>query len=120
MNYRLGPLGWPQGAEAAERGLLNLGLKDQLAALEWVQKNIRAFGGDPKKVMIPHVHAHGRVNRWPCLGHGIRRECGFNVHSEPLPWLQPQEVSSRCCMFFFRIAIVRLPTPAADHGIRFW
>ena len=53
VNYRLGPFGWPQGAEAAERGLLNLGLKDQLAGLKWVQKNIRAFGGDPNEVMTP-------------------------------------------------------------------
>ncbi|KAK7051297.1 hypothetical protein VNI00_004797 [Paramarasmius palmivorus] len=50
FNYRLGPLGFPQGQEAADRGALNLGLKDQLVALEWVKKNVRAFGGDPNKV----------------------------------------------------------------------
>ena len=51
FNYRLGPLGFPQGQEAADRHALNLGLKDQLAALEWVQHNIGAFGGDKNKVM---------------------------------------------------------------------
>jgi hypothetical protein len=50
MNYRLGPLGFPQGPEAVERGALNLGLHDQWVALEWVQKNIASFGGDPRKV----------------------------------------------------------------------
>ena len=50
MNYRLGPLGFPQGPEAVERGALNLGLHDQWAALEWVQNNIASFGGDPRKV----------------------------------------------------------------------
>uniref|UniRef100_A0A0W0GDA0 Carboxylesterase type B domain-containing protein n=1 Tax=Moniliophthora roreri TaxID=221103 RepID=A0A0W0GDA0_MONRR len=50
FNYRLGPLGFPIGAEAAEKGALNLGLRDQLAALEWVQQNIAAFGGDKDKV----------------------------------------------------------------------
>lgn len=50
MNYRLGPLGFPQGVEAGERGILNLGLKDQLACLEWIQANIGAFGGDKRKV----------------------------------------------------------------------
>ena len=32
INHHLGSLGWLQGAEAAKRGLLNLGLKDQLVA----------------------------------------------------------------------------------------
>lgn len=35
FNYRLGPLGFPQGAEAERKGILNLALKDQLAALKW-------------------------------------------------------------------------------------
>ncbi|SJL04003.1 uncharacterized protein ARMOST_07360 [Armillaria ostoyae] len=52
FNYRLGPLGFPQGKEAADREKLNLGIKDELAALEWVQHNIGAFGGDKKKVTV--------------------------------------------------------------------
>jgi acetylcholinesterase len=50
MNYRLGPLGFPQGPEAITRASLNLGLQDQWVALEWVQNNIAFFGGDPSKV----------------------------------------------------------------------
>lgn len=50
LDYRLGPLGFPQGSEAGNRGILNLGLKDQLAALTWVHENIDAFGGDKNKV----------------------------------------------------------------------
>ncbi|KAH9999289.1 Alpha/Beta hydrolase protein [Russula vinacea] len=52
LNYRLGPLGFPQGPEAVEQGALNLGLRDQWAALEWVQNNIASFGGDPRKVTV--------------------------------------------------------------------
>ncbi|KAF7366897.1 Carboxylic ester hydrolase [Mycena sanguinolenta] len=51
-NYRLGPLGFPQGKEADSKGALNLGLKDQLAALQWVQLHIETFGGDKSKVTV--------------------------------------------------------------------
>lgn len=50
MNYRIGPLGFPQGPEAVQRAVLNLGLHDQWAALEWVHNNIASFGADPRKV----------------------------------------------------------------------
>ncbi|KXN82865.1 Lipase 2 [Leucoagaricus sp. SymC.cos] len=52
FNYRLGPLGFPQGQEAANQKALNLALKDEIAALEWVQQNIGAFGGDISKVTV--------------------------------------------------------------------
>ncbi|KAJ7206506.1 triacylglycerol lipase, partial [Mycena pura] len=52
FNYRVGPLGFPQGQEADNRGALNLGLKDQIAALQWVQMNIEIFGGDKDKVTV--------------------------------------------------------------------
>jgi acetylcholinesterase len=52
MNYRLGPLGFPQGHEAADKSALNLGLKDQLTGLQWIQENIQVFGGDKDKVCV--------------------------------------------------------------------
>lgn len=55
FNYRLGPLGFPQGQEAVNKGALNLGLKDVLAALQWVQENIETFGGDKDKVSFIHA-----------------------------------------------------------------
>ena len=54
FNYRIGPLGFPQGPEAAKRGALNLGLHDQWVALQWVKNNIALFGGDPRKVCSRH------------------------------------------------------------------
>jgi para-nitrobenzyl esterase len=48
FNYRLGI----EGFLPLEGGDTNLGLRDQLAALRWVQENIEAFGGDPNKVTV--------------------------------------------------------------------
>ena len=56
INYRLGPLGYfahPALTKAAgARPTGNFGLMDQIAALKWVQRNIAAFGGDPKNVTV--------------------------------------------------------------------
>lgn len=54
INYRLGPLGFLYfNDEQRKQGFENnLGIKDQMAALEWVQQNIAAFGGDPAQVTI--------------------------------------------------------------------
>lgn len=50
MNYRLGALGFLSLNHANSTG--NAGLKDQVLALKWVQRNIKSFGGDPRKVTI--------------------------------------------------------------------
>ncbi|KAL2131137.1 hypothetical protein VTI74DRAFT_5522 [Chaetomium olivicolor] len=57
FNYRVGALGFLPSDVTAREGLLNLGLRDQQALFEWVQDNIEAFGGDPKKVTLMGLSA---------------------------------------------------------------
>jgi para-nitrobenzyl esterase len=56
LNYRLGRLGFfafpALSREHPEEFKGNYAYMDQIAALEWVQKNIASFGGDPKNVTI--------------------------------------------------------------------
>ncbi|WP_348538062.1 carboxylesterase family protein [Nocardia carnea] len=55
INYRLGAFGYADFSEFSTPGSpyeSNLGLRDQIAALRWVQANIAEFGGDPGNVTI--------------------------------------------------------------------
>jgi para-nitrobenzyl esterase len=56
INYRVGVLGFmahPElSKESGHNSSGNYGFLDQIAALQWVQKNIAAFGGDPTNVTI--------------------------------------------------------------------
>ena len=55
IAYRVGPLGFLAHPELSREGggaSGNYGLMDQVAALEWVKRNIAQFGGDPANVTI--------------------------------------------------------------------
>ncbi len=64
VNYRLGPLGFfahpalVKNAEGEPVG--DYGLMDQIAALQWVQRNAAAIGGDPSRVTVFGESAGGQ------------------------------------------------------------
>ncbi len=65
LNYRLGAFGFfahPALTAAAkpDEPLVNYGLMDQIAALQWVKRNIAAFGGDPDNVTLFGESAGGQ------------------------------------------------------------
>ncbi len=64
INYRLGAFGYlaleELAAESGDGSAGNYGLLDQITALEWVQRNIAGFGGDPGNVTIFGESAGGK------------------------------------------------------------
>jgi len=58
-NYRLGALGFLDARRIG--GVANNGLRDAIAALEWVRDNIEAFGGNPDRVTAFGESAGGGV-----------------------------------------------------------
>ncbi|WP_370350287.1 carboxylesterase/lipase family protein [Catenulispora sp. EB89] len=54
VDYRLGMLGWTElgGLDRRYAGSGNNGLRDEIAALTFVQRQIRGFGGDPRDVTV--------------------------------------------------------------------
>jgi carboxylesterase type B len=52
FGYRIGALGFLPSKLSAKEGALNLGLKDQICLLEWVEENIGKFGGDKDCVTL--------------------------------------------------------------------
>ena len=56
ISYRLGAFGY---LHDMDNRIVNLGLKDQIAALRWVRENISCFGGDPDKITLAGQSAGG-------------------------------------------------------------
>jgi carboxylesterase type B len=59
IQYRLGAFGFLSSAEVAKHGTTNAGVYDMHFALQWVQKYISRFGGDPDQVTITGESAGG-------------------------------------------------------------
>ena len=101
IAYRVGILGFmahPElSAENRSKVSGNYGLLDMIAGLQWVQKNIAAFGGDPKKVTIFGESAGGIAVSELCasplakgLFHGAISQSGGSF-GPPRPTTYPGE-----------------------------
>jgi para-nitrobenzyl esterase len=105
IAYRVGPIGFlahPElSAETTNRVSGNYGLLDMIAGLQWVQKNIAAFGGDPDKVTIFGESAGGIAVSMLCaspqakgLFHGAISQSGGSF-GPPRPTTFPGENMKR-------------------------
>ncbi|XP_059613338.1 venom carboxylesterase-6-like [Phlebotomus argentipes] len=57
INYRVGAMGFLSTEDEVVPG--NMGLKDQVVALQWVKENIHFFGGNPNSVTLTGLSAGG-------------------------------------------------------------
>jgi para-nitrobenzyl esterase len=87
IAYRVGPLGFlahPElSSQTRNKVSGNYGLLDMISSLQWIQKNIAAFGGDPRRVTIFGESAGGIAVSMLCasplakgLFHGAISESG--------------------------------------------
>ncbi|KAK4996355.1 hypothetical protein LTR66_004013 [Elasticomyces elasticus] len=89
IQYRLSAFGFLSSTEIRENGIANAGLLDQRAALAWVQRNIRSFGGDPSKVTIIGGSAGGGSVMNQMILYGGVANPPFRAVVAEYPWWQP-------------------------------
>lgn len=69
FSYRIGALGFLPSKLSAKEGALNLGLKDQICLLDWVEENIGYFGGNKDHITLiglsAGAHSVGAFHDYP-------------------------------------------------------
>lgn len=78
INYRLGSWGFLQSPQILAEGSSNAGLLDQRMALHWIQENIQAFGGDPRRVVVWGESAGAQSIAYQMLGYNGRDDGLFH------------------------------------------
>ncbi|XP_014362171.2 esterase FE4 [Papilio machaon] len=114
LNYRLGILGFLSLGQKGASG--NMGLKDQLLALKWVQQNIAQFGGDPKNVTIFGVSAGGASVEYLLLSpttKGLFHKAIAQSGSSLLHWAQNNEIEKLA----YKIPLIKKKFPGNNDEL---
>jgi carboxylesterase type B len=125
INYRLGPFGFLDLRSILGSGYedsANLGLKDQLAAIEWVVRHIENFGGDPDRITIFGESAGGMsvgslVASPAARGLFSRAICQSGAAHNALLPSQAQAIAEMYCETLCEVAHSR-PSDAKDILLR--
>uniref|UniRef100_A0A182K574 carboxylesterase n=1 Tax=Anopheles christyi TaxID=43041 RepID=A0A182K574_9DIPT len=99
VNYRLGPLGFLSTEDDVIAG--NFGLKDQVTALQWVQKNIKYFGGDANRVTLSGFSAGSasvHLHYLSPLSRGLFQRAIGHSGSALNPWVMVERAAEKTNM----------------------
>jgi para-nitrobenzyl esterase len=123
INYRLGPLGYfahPALIKEAKPGepVANYGLMDQIAALKWVQRNIAAFGGDPKNVTVFGESAGGMSTLALLATPAARGLYQKAIVESGLGWFEPVSLSKEAAEGAAALAKIGVPETATAAELR--
>lgn len=77
INYRVSIFGFARLPILKEQKALNLGMRDQRAAFEWVRSHIAAFGGDPERVTSFGTSSGGTFSALQLMAYGGERGVPF-------------------------------------------
>ena len=94
VQYRLGAYGFLNAAAVRSDGTANVGLLDQRSALNWVNRHIQAFGGDPNRVTISGGSAGGGSVTAQMMMYGGVSNPPFHAAIAEYPWWQPYHDSA--------------------------
>lgn len=90
IQYRLGAFGFLPGDDVRNGGALNAGLLDMNFALQWVQRHISKFGGDPTRVTIAGESAGGAAAMYQAMAYGGKQQPLFQNIIAASPWIPYQ------------------------------
>ena len=102
ISYRLGALGY---LWLPEKGIANLGLKDQQTALRWINRNIAHFGGNPDNITVfgQSAGAHS-IASLIAVSEGEKLFCRALLQSPPLGIrISPEEASNISAAFMKKL-----------------
>ena len=104
IQYRLGVWGFLDLRAEADGAVVNAGLLDALAAIDWVRRHIAEFGGDPDRIVVDGASAGaGVVGALLASRPAWGRIRGAIMQSAPLATVQSAETSARDARRFVEI-----------------
>jgi para-nitrobenzyl esterase len=123
INYRLGALGYfahPALIKDARPGepVANYGLMDQVAALKWVQRNIAAFGGDPKNVTVFGESAGGMSTLALLATPAAKGLYQKAIVESGLGWFEPVSLQKEAAEGAAALAKIGVPETATAAELR--